>query len=288
MRFGRSAWLWLALSALVSTACTSSGADDAGASIEAESGALALLQLERFNDATGLSSRVVIGAKIAKYRGLDGDALLRLLGVPAVSLERCELGGGLSAETPAPEAEVELLSIGELHVRAAEAEVELSPRLFPALATMASGVFYAADTELTAPRAESDEYLLRAPGERGVGAFEAVISAPSELTVLDVQSSPMEQLEVIDRSGDLVLSWEADDPRDRVEIELLSGGSVLSCSARDDGHFAITASELSALEPHDNATLVVRRVRSVALEMQSVPNAYARVVSTRSHAVAVR
>ncbi len=273
---------------VASAACTTGETDDAGAVPTGPVGSVSLLQVERFVDPDGISSRVVVGAKVARYRGLDGEALLRLLGAQPIDLETCELGRGLSTEPVSQDVQVELLSIGDIGLRNAEVTTTLAPRLFPALSTTAAGWFYAIDAELPQRRAELDEYTLRAPGELGVGAFEAVLSAPSALAGLEIKGFTLDAIGAVLRSQDLALNWEAEDPRDRIEVELLSGGSVLSCAARDDGQLTISAAQLASLEADDNATLIVRRVRGSSFDMQGIDASYARVATTRSAGVAIR
>jgi len=268
--------------------CTNNASDDAGASLSGPVGSVSLLQIERFVDQDGASLRVVAGAKVARYRGLDGDTLLRLLGAQSVDVGTCELGGGLSTEPVSAETQVELLSVGDITLRNSTASTTLVPRLFPALSTTAEGWFYAADTELPAPRAELDEYTLRAAGELGTGAFEAVIAAPSEISELAVRGVALDAGASITRATDLALSWEADDPRDRIEIELLSAGSVLSCACRDTGRLTISAAQLAELEADEHATLIVRRVRGSSFDMQGIEASYARVATTRSASLSVR
>ncbi len=271
-----------------STACTTVNTDDAGAVPSGPIGSVSLLQLERFVDPDGVSSRVVVGAKVARYRGLDGDSLLRLLGARPIEIETCEFGGGLSTYPVSEDAQVELVSVGDIGLRNADVSTTLMPRLFPALSTTAAGWFYAADAELPAPRAELDEYTLRASGEDGVGAFEAVLPAPAVLAGVEIRGLALDAVAALLRNQDLALSWEAEDPRDRIEIELLSGGSVLSCASRDDGQLTIAASQLSTLEADENATLILRRVRGSSFDMQGVEASYARVATTRNAGIAIR
>lgn len=276
------------LGLLCAAACTHSGAEDAGAEIQGRSGALALLQVERFVDADGATMRMVAGAKVARYRNMAGDALLALLGAESVELERCVLTAGLANPSISAESEVELLSVGDISLRTADSDTVLEPRLFPALAATASGWFYAVDTEMTAPRVELDELVARAPGENAIGAFELTMAAPRDLLELDVAGQRLESDAILVRNADAELRWEADDPRDRIEIELLAGGNVLSCACRDDGHFTIERSLLSSLDADDNGALVVRRVRGTAFDMQGVDTSYARVASTRSATLTLR
>jgi hypothetical protein len=273
---------------LMAAACTQSGVEDAGAEIQGRSGALALLQVERFVDADGTTMRMVAGAKVARYRNMAGDALLALLGAESVELESCVLSSGLANPSISAESEVELLSVGDITLRTADSDTVLEPRLFPALAATASGWFYAVDTEMTAPRVELDELFARAPGENAVGAFELTMAAPRDLIELDVAGQRLGAELLLPRTFDAELRWEADDPRDRIEIEVLAGGNLLSCAARDDGQFTIDRALLAALDADANGALVVRRVRGTAFDMQGVETSYARVASTRSATLTLR
>ncbi|MFT3927405.1 MAG: hypothetical protein QM778_33030 [Myxococcales bacterium] len=269
-------------------ACTDTRGEDAGAVIDSREGSLALLQLERFTDSEVPLPRLVAGAKIARYRAIDGDALLRLLGADARDLDTCSASGGLGELDLGAEAQVELLSVGDITLRGGGAQSTLSPRLFPALATTASGWFYAGEAEATLPRAELDEYVLSAPGESGTGAFEVAVAAPGPVLGLSLAGLALEQTASLDRAAGVELTWDAEDAGDRIELELYTGGSLLACTVRDDGHFALTQAQLSALETDENASLVVRRVRVAPVDMHGITSAYARVASSRTLALQVR
>lgn len=269
-------------------ACTDSRGEDAGAVIDSREGSLALLQLERFTDSEVPLPRLVAGAKIARYHAIDSDALLRLLGADARDLDSCSVAGGLGVLDLGAEARVELLSVGDITLRAGGAQNTLSPRLFPALATTASGWFYAGEAEMALPRAELDEYVLSAFGESGVGAFEVAVAAPGPVLGLSLSGLALEQTASLARAGAVELTWEAEEAGDRIEFELYTGGSLLACTARDDGHFLLTPAQLSALEADENASLVVRRVRVAPVDMHGIASAYARVASSRTLALQVR
>lgn len=288
MAFGSRRSLFLLASALV-CGCTNSHGEDAGTvpSAEDQAGSLALLQIERFSDAEAPLPRLVASAKVARYRAIEGAALLRLLGADAREVETCGTASRGAVELM-PEARVEFLSVGDISLRGASAQHTLSPRLFPALATTASGFFYAGESEVSLPRAELDEYQLSARGENGVGAFEVALAAPADVSGLSVAGVPLEQGGALERGRDLEITWDPEDPSDRVELEIYAGGGVLSCAARDDGHFVVPSASVAAIEADDNAALVVRRVRVVAVDMQGIEAAYARVATTRTLALSVR
>lgn len=269
--------------------CTGRGSDDAGAELGARSaslgtasGSLAFVRLERLAQPEGGAPRLIANAKVARYSGIDGAAVLKLLGADVRDDETCTLVSRLDDLSLAPEARVELLSIGEIALRAGELSQPLSPRLFPDLATTAGGWFYAANTDLHAGAAELDEYALSAQGERGIGRFETSIAAPSEVAGLEVAGLSLESDGVLGRASDVELTWEPEDLRNRVELEVHAGGDLLSCVARDDGHFVLPHSKLATLEADPDASLVIRRVTVIAADMQGVESAYVRVAATRT------
>jgi hypothetical protein len=225
---------------------------------------------------------VVANAKIARYSGLDGTAALRLLGADVHEVESCTLVSRLDDFQLAPEARVQLLAVGDISLRVGELSHTLAPRLFPDLATTASGWFYAGNAELTGGGSELDEYVLSAPGEQNIGRFEVSLAAPGEVLGLEVFGQSLERDGLVTRGGDAELSWEPEDIRNRVEIEVHAAGSVLSCAVRDDGRFVLPQSKLASLEPDTGASLVVRRVSVIAADMQGVESAYVRVAATRT------
>ncbi len=266
----------------LSVACTDSRAEDAGVTLESRVGSIALLHLERFAETEDPQPRLVAAAKVARYRAMQPDALLRLLGADARELDSCSATAGLGELDLGPEAQVELLSVGDIALRGGTTAATFAPRLFPALATTASGWFYAGEAEVALPRAELEEYVLSAPGESGVGAFEVTLGAPSAVLGLGLSGVSFEQPAVLGRVGPMELTWEAEDVGDRVELEIYAGSSSLLCTARDDGHFALSDAQLRVLDADDNATLVVRRVRVVSVDMVGIASAYARVATTRA------
>jgi hypothetical protein len=280
--------------------CTSRGTEDAGADLGASSaslrtgsGSLAFVRLERTSSlprgtarldghADEGSPRLVANAKVARYSGIDGSAVLKLLGADVRDNESCSLISRLDDFSLAPEARVELLSVGDIALRVGELSQTLSPRLFPDLATTASGWFYAGNADLPLGGPELEEYVLSAQGEHGVGRFETSIAAPGEVQALELAGLSLEREGVLVRAVDAELSWEPEDLRNRVEIEVHAGGSVLSCVARDDGRFVLPQSKLASLEADTDASLVVRRVTVIAADMQGIESAYVRVAATRT------
>jgi len=241
------------------------------------------------------SARVVANAKVARFSGLDSSSVLKLLGVDVRDGDSCTVTGRLDDFPMAPEARVELLSVGDLSLRVGDRAHTFSPQLFPDLATTASGWFYAGHFDLDSRTSETrvelkadggpergDEYVLTAQGAQGVGRFELAVAAPNEVLGLTASGTSLEHDGALYRASDAALTWEPEDMRDRLELELFAGGSVLSCSVRDDGQFLLPHAKLALLEADQQASLVVRRVRVLNAQMDGIENAYVRIASTRT------
>ena len=272
--------------------CTSNGSEDAGAELASassaladKSGRLALVRLERVMQNEGAPARAVANAKVARYTGIDGSAVLTLLGASDREGEGCTTMASRRDDFPLnPEARVDLLSIGDISVRAGGRTQLLSPRLFPDLAATASGWFYAGNPDL---QVELDEFTLGAPGEQGVGRFEMAVAAPADVASLDVAGVGLAEGGALTRTRDAELTWEPEDLRDRIELEIYAGTSVLACTVRDDGQFVLPQAKLASLDGDPQASLVARRVRVISAEMQGIEAAYVRVATTRKFAVRV-
>lgn len=243
--------------------------------------------MERTGDGANEPSHLAASAKVARFRGIDGDGLLKLLGAEARELETCGATSGLDEGALSATAQVDLLSVGPIQVKLGNSQHSFAPRLFPALATTAAGWFYAGSAELPGPSGGTEEFALSASGEGGLGKFEVTGATPSEVQGLAVFGVGLEDGARLSKANGLELSWQAEASSDRIELEIFSGGSSLSCAARDDGQFHISRAQLEALEPDDSASLVVRRVRIVPIDMAGVESAYVRVASTRSLSVHV-
>jgi hypothetical protein len=250
-----------------------------------------MLRLERFQQDGDAPGRLVANGKIARFSGLDSSSVLKLLGVEPREGEGCTVSSRLDGFPLAPEARLELLSIGDISLRVGGRLQTLAPRLFPDLASTASGWFYATGAELERVDGgvdggvERDEYALSANGEQGIGHFELALSAPGAVDGLLLDGKPPLTLA---READVQVAWDPEDMRAQLELELYAGGSVLSCSARDDGQFTLPAAKLALLEADPQASIVVRRVVTVATEMQGVESALVRFATTRTATLSVQ
>jgi hypothetical protein len=122
------------------------------------------------------------GSRPARYRGIDGEGLLKVLGAEPRELETCGAAVALDDGALSPAAQVELLSVGAIQLSLGGTSHSLAPRLFPALATTAAGWFYAGAAELPGQASGGDEpFVLRASGQAGLGKFELRGPTPSEV-----------------------------------------------------------------------------------------------------------
>jgi hypothetical protein len=276
----------LFLASCILLGCTTADSEDAGQELVGGSqGTLALISIERNADPGAELPRVSAGAKVARYRGIDGAGLLKLLGAEPRDLETCSGGGALEERSVGATAQVDLLSVGPIALRFAESQHQLPPRLFPALATTAAGFFYAGAVELPAPSADNEEFALSAPGVasmHGLGKFELSGASPAEVHGLSLTGAALERGASLPRDADAELTWEAEGQGDRIEIEIFAGSGTLVCAARDDGHFNLPRARLKAMDADDNATLIVRRVRVLPVDMAGIDSAYARVSTART------
>ncbi|MFK7984606.1 MAG: hypothetical protein AB8I08_01160 [Sandaracinaceae bacterium] len=286
-------------------------------------GSVGVLHVERSAAADQpLDEGAVLRAAFARYDGIDGDSVLRLLGSgTAAELDRCtmlepgalalDVASADAADHPMVEPGVELVDVGALRVEVASAsneggpdemvEAELVARTFPDLASVLAGVFYAeelnaeffADNSLPAV-VPAVEYRFVAAGSTDVGAFDVVLSAvdaPRSIALVgeDGTGGALDsRVTDVGTDGDLTLAWSAGDPADLVEIELVSAGRTLACATRDEGSFSIPASDLGALTSDPDARLVVRRVRLEPFEAIGMDAAYARSAAARTFPLSVR
>ncbi|MBK8171360.1 MAG: hypothetical protein IPK60_13580 [Sandaracinaceae bacterium] len=283
--------LWLSIAASLSigaSACTSAGSDGADA-IDNRAGSLGLLQVERVAEGGDDAPMAELGAAFARYHGTDTQAVARLLGAThGTELESCSLVSDDIEGLAATDATVDLLDIGTIDVHVGESEAHLVPRTFPELARVAAGFFYAGDTDVASVPFGSEEYAFHAQGSAELPGFDVAVPAPYDPVDVRVNGTNLANDLVLARDRDLDFVWEAADPRDQMELELMSEGQTLSCLTRDDGAFRVSAADLAALSADSEARLVVRRVRVQPFDAAGVDVAYVRLASTRVFDVSVR
>ncbi|MGF1469082.1 MAG: hypothetical protein ACFCGT_23395 [Sandaracinaceae bacterium] len=282
---------WIVGIVLLGAGCT--GMDPVPAvTAEELTGSVGVLHLERDHDPAGPElGRTLLRAAFARYEGVDGQEVMRILRTAApagpgdCAWDAAE-DGVTDLVSAGSGADVELLDVGALRIRVAETEARLTPRTFPDLASVIAGVFYAGDAELAMPRAERDEYRIEAEGSADVGAFEVVVpapAAPANLALVgeDGTSARLDEAggrwTEVSRTGALTVLWDAEDLTDTVEVELTAQGVTLACTAMDEGSLVLDAELLAALPADFDASLTVRRVRTTPFDAPGLGTAYARV-----------
>ncbi|MBI2897221.1 MAG: hypothetical protein HYY06_26930 [Deltaproteobacteria bacterium] len=225
-------------------------------------GSFAVLLVERARfDGELPSSRYEhfeMSGRVARFSGIERERVAAILGIDGldepVELDSCDAPTALSlADDVAVEemgrAEIDLVDVGPIDVRAGSRSLRLEPQSFPGLLDVLSGAVYGADEREGIEWSSGADYSFLAGGALDIGSFEAVGSAPDELVVLRVGGDdPTLGTAAIERQLDLLLRWEPGDQRDTLRVDLtwsqLGTEMRLECNAIDDGAFVIPASVL--------------------------------------------
>jgi len=216
-------------------------------------------------------SAVQVGARFFTVTGFSDDALPELVGTPRLPRQNaCEertLPGHVSG------GEVRLLDVGAVDVRAGFVDSRMSPRRFPDLWNVVSGVLYGMEGNFAA-----GTWRFAAPGSAssGIGAFEVSADAPEAIRDVMLNDRPTGlgpgATLNLPRSGPLALRWSRGTaPEDRVAISF-EGATTIVCGARDEGALDIDTSWMDRIREiaRGDAQVAVRRVRVRAF---SVPGA---------------
>ncbi len=225
-----------------------SGADGAAAGVGAPrvSGVLFVEQVQ------GAGAAAQAGARFLRVVGVDAEAVSELVGAPAWPLPRVPAPGaptghgvcverrglvreGHGAET-APE--VRLLDVGPIDVTAGDAALRLTPRRFPDLWNVVSGVLYGVDSALP-----TGVWRFSGAGDTavGVGPFDVSMALPEALegVSLDDQAvgaEPNESL-TLSRRGAMTVRWQRPSRPEEGDVVtvVFAGAGELRCSVRDEG-----------------------------------------------------
>ncbi|MBI5514781.1 MAG: hypothetical protein HY909_13480 [Deltaproteobacteria bacterium] len=220
---------------------------------------------------------VQVGARFLRVVGVGEEALPDLVGMPRMPRALgCHVdapqGAPLLDPAEATVSEVRLLDVGALEVRSGERALMLSPRRFPDLWSVVSGVTYGADGALPLGRLR-----FSAAGDRasGVGPFEVEAQAPEPLSGVTVGELALPAPEgaalELPRRGRLSVRWarpttaQPDPERDRVAI-VFEGAGVVVCGARDEGVFDVDAATTERLREllRGGGSVRVHRLRTRA------------------------
>jgi hypothetical protein len=191
----------------------------------------------------------------------DAAGILRAVGLsmdlPVVGECRRRTPGqtvGMAAVT-----RVELLDAGEVSIAAGGRITTLALRAFPTVTDSIAGVVYTTRDRAAEPLPSGLTYTIAASGTPALGALSAEAAAPSALTGVEIQGTPLSELESIGAERDLGVAWAAGSPGDSVVVVVDGGSAVTECTFKDEaGSGTLPANKLPSAGP---ATLAVHRLR---------------------------
>jgi hypothetical protein len=226
-------------------------------------------------------SRASVSAKFMRVAHADRPVAEDLVSARAVvpALGECATLSsleGLSGVPSLPQGfTVELLDVGDvtfaLHTASSQAPlalVPLSPRAFPDVGDLASGVFYTTP-DATLPLPEQAEGELTGSGASAVDAFLLDVGAMPEhptSIVVDGVSVDGSALPSIDVSRELPMGWHRGDSQ-LVYVDVL-GASAYRCSFADDGSAVLPAGVLSDQDRGQEITVAIHRVSERLVQLK--------------------
>lgn len=262
-------------------ACAGLPAGDPGAASTASTGAVqadtvrsaAVLFVER---RPALSH---VGARFVQYTGVPSDALPDLLGIPVVPAQNAQgCVARADASLEGSRAEVRLLDVGSLEVRAGDRALHLEPRRFPDLWNVVSGVIYSTDGDLPA-----NTWRFSAAGAQvgRVPAFEVEARSPDELSSVQLAEQSLTEgaTAVLPRRG-FSVRWARGDRDDAISVVFEQAGaegtSRVVCTARDEGSLEVDgvwADRVGDMAARGGATITVHRLRARPFVLTGVDQA---------------
>jgi hypothetical protein len=227
--------------------------------------------LERV-DADG-QVRTNVSAKFVQLSEGDRALAFKLVGVrPAIpaagecvslaSLEELEMLPIDDATPGGSSMAADLVDAGDvtLSVRSDEGsrEIKLSPRAFPDVADLVSGVFYTSpDAEIALPPAA--RYALGATGSGVVDAFSVEVDAPRSPVINSVSDVTV--------GSDIQMTWDAGAADGTVYVDF-RGATTHRCTFADKGE-AVLPREMLSVADRGEATLTLHRLVERALPIES-------------------
>jgi hypothetical protein len=154
---------------------------------------------------------------------------------------------------------VELLDAGEVSVAAGGYVTTLALRAFPTVTDSIAGVVYTTRDRAAEPLPSGLTYTVAASGTPALGALSGAATAPSALGGVEVEGTPLAELESLGNARDLAVTWAAGAPGDRLLVVIDGGSTVTECTFKDEaGSGTLPAQKLPA---PGEATLAVHRLR---------------------------
>jgi hypothetical protein len=181
----------------------------------------------------------------------NASAIARFVSVPAFTdANRVLVSAGATAELPAaggcqtadaPEevdgaqTPVEFVEAGEVSLVASGVTTPLVPHAFPAVGTFASGVLYTTRDRESGALPSSVPYQIAVSGSPAMAAFHTVADAPKTPATVQIGRLELSDVESVQTTRPIEISWEPGEPTDTVYVELVSydGAPGIVCTFHD-------------------------------------------------------
>lgn len=211
---------------------------------------------------------------------LETDIALDTCTLPAPVLDE------VRAQEPHAENSIELLDVGDLFVHFDGEKQPVSTRTFPDLLRVMDGVIYSADENHGVLFRPGATYEVSASGTPDVSKFRVSLEAPKDLGDVKLNNTtPGEELPVVQRDEDVELTWEGEGYGDELMVTLswtiMGSPWSITCRVRDDGLFVIPAS-LTARLPDpltsSDEEFTIQRTRQVVFRNDDLSSGIFRFV----------
>jgi len=228
----------------------------------------------------GAGAAAQAGARFLRVVGVEAESVSELVGAPAWPLPRLPAAGSTAGvgrcverQAVAREGqgldaapEVRLLDVGPIEVAAGDAALHLTPRRFPDLWNVVSGVLYGVDSALpTGP------WRFSGAGNAtvGVGAFDVSMASPEPLegVTLDEQALGADGL-TLSRRGPFAVRWQRPVHAEEGDVVtvVFAGTGELRCALRDEGLLDLDAASADRAREmlREGGAVSVHRLRARA------------------------
>lgn len=258
-------------------ACTGGAYDPSGAEgVAAGAGAPRVTGVLFVEQVQGAGAAAQAGARFLRVVGVQQEAVSELVGAPAwplprvspvagsgVCVERRGVGHALQSPDTAPE--VRLLDVGPIDVTAGDTALRLTPRRFPDLWNVVSGVLYGVDSTLP-----SGVWRFSGGGGAvsGVGPFEVSMALPESLegVTLDEQPLGADGAVLLPRRGGASVRWQRSQRVDEGDVVtvVFAGAGELRCAVRDEGGLDLDAATVERAREllREGGAVSVHRLRA--------------------------
>jgi hypothetical protein len=208
--------------------------------VDADTGSThALITVERSTPAggAGLIRGGVLAGFVRIPPTLESKRVMREVGLsgdfPAVG--HCRAASVDRETMPSSRGYVEFMGGGDIRLQTALGTTQLSPRAFPTITDLISGVVYTTRDRSADTLPAGARYAISASGNGSVPALNLEAEAPRELESVLLGGIPLAEVETISTSTALDFNWLGGDAGDMLVFEFAADGSpAVLCSSRDD------------------------------------------------------